>query len=535
MKHFKKCISAVLVIVMLLTVFTGSPVKVAGAGRNMLFVDDGIEHGTVQIVSGRDMVSDGDTVRLRVQPEDGYEVGSWNVYYQADGRQIPVERVGFSDEYTFTVPKTSGASAYIIISVSFVITDTTPHNVYLSYKDNTGKGSALELDREDGIYAPGEAVTVMIKKKDGAGFATDGLNDSYYIDADDNYVFLKDFPDYTEVDDKTVTFSMPGIDVFIVCVFDSQKAKITVEKYFEDEGRSSSEMTEEELAERGCYDPVTRTYNHEKDQWEVCDLPLELYTNDILLFESLDNSTHVYDNGLYVTGIQAIYTIDGQTVEEDLVDYGELGPNRELKGQLVFPGVDVTIRYTVRKLYRITQEDNPRGELRPHITLALAGERIRLTPYPAEFFEYSSCIIVYANNTKSMRPDKDLSFIMPDSDVFMYTFWIEEYIRRLKSYRDVDGKEWAIFYSDKYFDHPSSEYDAHLALLSMYMTKFSMNPGGPDNKDDTAWYLAQSNRVRGFFETIGFGNFMANEDYRTRTGFDTIGLAAASRKIDGYS
>ena len=57
----------------------------------------------------------------------------------------------------------------------------------------------------------------------------------------------------------------------------------------------------------------------------------------------------------------------------------------------------------------------------------------------------------------------------------------------------------------------------------------------PSGIDDTAWYTGQPNLLKGFFEEIGFENFEANEDYRKRTSFDTIGLAAASRNIDDFT
>ena len=92
-----------------------------------------------------------------------------------------------------------------------------------------------------------------------------------------------------------------------------------------------------------------------------------------------------------------------------------------------------------------------------------------------------------------------------------------------------------IYYSDGYFKNSATEYNSHLASLSILMSKFSMNPGNPKNKDDTDWYLKQSNRVKGFLELIGFNDFSANEDYKTRTTFDTIGIACASKKVGDYT
>ena len=92
-----------------------------------------------------------------------------------------------------------------------------------------------------------------------------------------------------------------------------------------------------------------------------------------------------------------------------------------------------------------------------------------------------------------------------------------------------------IYYSDAYFAHSATNYDSHLATLSILMSKFSMNPGSPDTYNDTKWYNAQSNRVKGFFEKIGFDSFIANDDYKSQPDFDTIGVGAAKKTVGDYT
>lgn len=90
-----------------------------------------------------------------------------------------------------------------------------------------------------------------------------------------------------------------------------------------------------------------------------------------------------------------------------------------------------------------------------------------------------------------------------------------------------------LYYSDDYFSSPSTNYNPHLATLSMMMTKYSMNPGDPSSPDDTEWFEQQSDRVCAFFRALNFtsNDICVNDDYKTRTAFDTIGIAAASKKI----
>ena len=92
-----------------------------------------------------------------------------------------------------------------------------------------------------------------------------------------------------------------------------------------------------------------------------------------------------------------------------------------------------------------------------------------------------------------------------------------------------------INYSDDYFRHLSTEYDPHLATLSCIMTNFSVPLDNPDSLDDSNWYLSQPERLYGFFGSIGFKDFETNDDYVSRSRFDSIGVACANRKVDDYT
>ena len=93
---------------------------------------------------------------------------------------------------------------------------------------------------------------------------------------------------------------------------------------------------------------------------------------------------------------------------------------------------------------------------------------------------------------------------------------------------------YKIFYSDDYFRHPASEYDPHLATLSIFMTDNSTPRNRPENLNDE-WYEKQPNLLKGFFEVIGFEDFDTNADFKSRADFDTIGIACARRQVDDYT
>ena len=134
------------------------------------------------------------------------------------------------------------------------------------------------------------------------------------------------------------------------------------------------------------------------------------------------------------------------------------------------------------------------------------------------------------NNENTIKSIEDFRYKIPAEK--------KEYIDKYKikdKEKPQDAIKYTIFYSDDYFSQSSTEFNEHLATLTMYMTKFSMNDDTPKNSNDTDWYDKQSIRLKGFFDTIGFENFKANEDYHKRTEFDTIGIGAASRKIGDYT
>ena len=99
----------------------------------------------------------------------------------------------------------------------------------------------------------------------------------------------------------------------------------------------------------------------------------------------------------------------------------------------------------------------------------------------------------------------------------------------------ITYKSTPIYCSDDYFRHSSTEYDPHLATLSCIMTNFSVPLDNPKSVDDSSWYSKQPDRLHGFFDSIGYMDFDTNEDYVSRSGFDTIGVGCANRQVDDYT
>ena len=92
-----------------------------------------------------------------------------------------------------------------------------------------------------------------------------------------------------------------------------------------------------------------------------------------------------------------------------------------------------------------------------------------------------------------------------------------------------------LYYSDDYFAHSSTQFDPHLATLSCILTNFSVPLENPKSTEDTNWYQSQPERLHGFFDSIGFQEFMTNADYQSRSRFDSIGVGAACKKVGDYT
>ena len=96
----------------------------------------------------------------------------------------------------------------------------------------------------------------------------------------------------------------------------------------------------------------------------------------------------------------------------------------------------------------------------------------------------------------------------------------------------VDPFVGDVYFSQGYFEHPSTEYDSHLATASLAMVITTFTDFGPW---DAEWYYSQPKYVEEYFSAIGFEGFTVNEDYRQPARFDTIGLAAAHKAMGDYT
>ena len=98
-------------------------------------------------------------------------------------------------------------------------------------------------------------------------------------------------------------------------------------------------------------------------------------------------------------------------------------------------------------------------------------------------------------------------------------------------YKDKD-----FYFADSYFAKPGTEYNSHLATVSVYAADRSGDFGGikenATEKDIEDWCNNQPKSLKAFWETIGFTEFDCNEDYVSRSRFDSIGVGVAQRKIN---
>ena len=230
------------------------------------------------------------------------------------------------------------------------------------------------------------------------------------------------------------------------------------------------------------------------------------------------------------------YIENGETVYlPDFPDYTEAG---EQTWTFTMPDSDVKLicyfDTDPAQLRKISADNrNPdEGIVKTNVTEAVPGDTVEVTAEPGEEYECTGITVRDGNGDEVLLTNG--TFVMPETDVTLSAVYVKKYISRRITYTD-NSQTVDLFYSDDYFGRPSTEYNSHLATLSVFMAKYSMNVDGPGSADNTEWYEKQPQRVFNFFKAIGFENPDSNKDYRTRTGFDTMGIAAASRKVGDYT
>ena len=80
-------------------------------------------------------------------------------------------------------------------------------------------------------------------------------------------------------------------------------------------------------------------------------------------------------------------------------------------------------------------------------------------------------------------------------------------------------------YSDDYFRAPSSEYNAHLATMSMALSEASASSAR------SSGYTRQSRNLSALLEDIGFTDFAVNNDYQVKPTVSTSAVACAHKQI----
>ena len=89
------------------------------------------------------------------------------------------------------------------------------------------------------------------------------------------------------------------------------------------------------------------------------------------------------------------------------------------------------------------------------------------------------------------------------------------------------------YYSRNYFEHPSNEYDSHLATASLALATSTFTPY--TLVYDEEWYISQPKFAREFFEKIDYDDFEVNEDYTKSAEANSIGLCAARKDYGDYT
>ncbi|MCR4605574.1 MAG: hypothetical protein K5639_06190 [Eubacterium sp.] len=92
------------------------------------------------------------------------------------------------------------------------------------------------------------------------------------------------------------------------------------------------------------------------------------------------------------------------------------------------------------------------------------------------------------------------------------------------SYND---KRAVFYYSDGYFSTSATDYDEHLATMSLCMAMSAMNSS--EGKSDD--YYNKSVNIRGLFDELGFDDISVNADFVSKPTEKSMGVAIAKKEI----
>lgn len=175
-------------------------------------------NGTAAVVGGEYNPAEGDTVTVRLTPDDGYLSWSMRVYYLVQyDNQIDIDSVfdRTTGIGTFTMP-----AGEVIVEVYF--------SEYRSVTiDNISGGTAVisvggNVVQSGARVAPGETVTVTFNAASGHNFVDKFISIYWYDEDDDKYEC------YWSKNDNVYTFTMPEYYVYIDAVFPSDNIHIEI-------------------------------------------------------------------------------------------------------------------------------------------------------------------------------------------------------------------------------------------------------------------------------------------------------------------
>ena len=299
-------------------------------------------------------ISRGDTVTISAVPDEGYEIGSLQVFYKttANGpnRELTV------DEATNSFLLPARGPVYVTIHVTFTsIVTYDDYGVSVTVNDG-GTGNTVTVDKQRA--AEGELITVSVNMDPGTRFAGVGL---IAHKAGDGAAMVE----LTQVDESTYTFLMPASDADIYAQFEFIEPDVYSISFPDD------------------YSPVLSTLiykNGEYEQGIVWDADTQAPNGTGWGSPGDTIRLDIRSGGSYtVTGVVLHYEIDGQACEETLEVTPGVNGISSIRTGFTMPASDVSLELILTPFYRIYLESNHYGSAALSATEAFAGQEVTLT------------------------------------------------------------------------------------------------------------------------------------------------------------
>ena len=362
-----------------------------------------------------------DKVEVEAIPEDGYRLKSISGTFTSSLGNRPLK---MTDKTHFSMPQTDTT-----VKVEFEPNeDDNSYDVHTNvavipneFVTDRPADCTVSVDKDSAKY--NETVTVTVNMGDGVRYIEDyeGAPKVYYQD-DQNYAY---YVDTVKINDNTFTFAMPRHSVTVNAAVEFVPYKLTYENNYN--GVISGEGV---IPWYNSYYKPNSMKRDGKTMPQNPDNP-EGYLalgGDTVTFDL--GAPNADDIDAVFESITLVYEKDGVTVEEPITEYQLNKYHVPCSVTFTMPSADAKLRFNYAQGYTINCVQNNLGIANSSLKWALPGDTVSLSPQPNNSSYEIAFYKVVDKDRNEIEVSEDNTFVMPESDVYVYADFRLSYVDR---------------------------------------------------------------------------------------------------------